>query len=62
MIVFKTDKEKIFNEQLSKTHENVDKRKINYKLFPSFRKFQLPIITKRIREQNKNSDILELLK
>ena len=62
LITFKISREKIFKEQLSKTHENIEKKKnINKILYPRFRKFQLPIITKHTREQNKNSDIIDIL-
>ena len=62
LITFKINREKIFKEQLSKTHENIEKNKnINKKLYPRFRKFQLPIITKQSRKRNKNSDIIDIL-
>lgn len=58
---FNAIKGKSIKNNFSMTQENFGKKTLNIKYYPSFRKFQLPIITKYSREQNKNSDIINLL-
>ena len=52
---------KSIKDNCSVTQENFGRKTIDIKYYPRFRKFQLPIITKYSREQNKNSDIINLL-
>ena len=52
---------KSIKDNCSVTQESFGRKTINIKCYPRFRKFQLPIITKHSREQNKNSDIINLL-
>ena len=55
------DRDKSFKRKLFITDENIGERKEQILIYPRLRKFQLPKISQFTREQNKNTDIIDLL-
>lgn len=62
-IILKTTMEKNINDKFSFTNSNIERNSVNLEIESNLNqyKYQLPIITKYTREQNKNSDIIDLL-
>ena len=55
------NKGRILKERLSITNENIERKHNNINEHPKILKFELPKISKYIRANNKNSDIIDLL-
>lgn len=60
-IKFKTNRNDNFNSRLNLSHQSIDNKKSYLDLDSKLIYWQFPKITKEIRKQNLNSDIIDLL-
>jgi len=60
-IKFKTNRKDNFNSKLNLSHQNIENKKSHLDIESKLVYLQLPRITKEIRKQNLNSDIIDLL-